>query len=350
MHWTPAEFYNVDGDALFCTLCPFACRLREGEVGVCRMRQRRGEILETASFTSVVRHLDPVERKPFYHYFPGTKVLTLAPPGCTFRCHYCTNYSISQYGRIPEASHEGVSVDPEQTVVEACRQQAAVALSYSEPILAAELTLALAQAGQRWGVEVLWKSNGFITPGALARLAPCLAAVNLDLKAADEQSHHALTGAPLAPVLETLRGLRRFGVWVEVSTPVIPRVNADPDSLRRLAALIAEVDPTIPWHLLRFTPDFHMQHLPPTSVEVLRQAAEIGRKAGLQFVYVERALGEEGRNTYCPCCGNCVITRGIWETIHVALVAGACPTCGQRVPGRWRERADERASLRSAPA
>jgi pyruvate formate lyase activating enzyme len=335
MNWAPADFYVTDGRALRCTLCPHACALAEGETGACRVRRRAGPRLETATFATAVRHLDAVERKPLYHYRPGSRALTLAAPGCSFTCHYCLNYRLSQYGRVPEADGGAGPVDPEAVVAEAAGHGAAVALSYSEPTLAAELTLALAAAGRPRGVPVVWKTNGFITPAALERLAPCLAAVNIDLKAADDDRHRALTGAPLAPVLEALAGFVRAGVWVEVSTPVIPRVNADRGALRALAEAVARVGTHVPWHLLRFTPEFRMRRLSPTHPDQLGEAARLGRDAGLQFVYVERALGPSGRTTYCPGCGGAVVTRDIWAVREVCLVDGACPRCGCRVPGRW---------------
>jgi pyruvate formate lyase activating enzyme len=333
--WAPADFYHADGAALRCTLCPHACALADGETGACRVRRRAGGRLETATFATAVRHLDAVERKPLYHYRPGSRALTLAAPGCSFTCHYCANYRLSQYGRLPEAAWGAEPVDAEAVVAEAAGHGAAVALSYSEPTLAAELTLALAAAGRPRGVALLWKTNGFITPAALERLAPCLAAVNVDLKAADDDRHRALTGAPLAPVLEALAGFARAGVWVEVSTPVIPRVNADRAALRAIAEAVARVGRHVPWHLLRFTPDFRMRRLPPTQPDELREAARLGREAGLHFVYVERALGPPGCTTYCPGCGAEVVTRDVWEAREVRLVGGACPGCGYRVPGRW---------------
>jgi pyruvate formate lyase activating enzyme len=333
--WVPAAFYRARGDRLLCTLCPHGCLLRDGETGFCRVRRRRGGILETAAFASAVRHLDAVERKPFYHYKPGTRVLTLAAPGCSFTCLYCQNYRLSQFGRHAEAHAATVIVDPEAVVAAARARKVAIALSYSEPSLAAELTLAIGAAGRAQGVELLWKSNGFVAPEALADLIPCLAAVNIDLKAADERRHQALTGAPLQPVLETIGACIAAGVWVEISTPVIPKFNADEDSLRALAARIREWGAWIPWHLLRFSPDFRLRRASSTPPETLAEAVRIARREGLRYVYVERACGPEQRNTQCPDCGYTVISRALWATRTMALVNGGCPNCGSAIPGRW---------------
>jgi pyruvate formate lyase activating enzyme len=227
-------------------------------------------------------------------------------------------------------------VDPAAVVAEAAAAGAAVALSYSEPSLAAELTLALSAAARGRDVPLLWKSNGFVTSEALAELAPCLAAVNVDVKAADERSHRSLTGAALAPVVAALRGFADAGVWVEVSTPVIPTVNADPSQLRRIADVVCAVGPDVPWHLGRFSPEYRLRDLPPTPTDALARGVDVGRAAGLRYVYVERALGAGGRATACAGCGRVVVERGIWATTAVHLDGSRCPGCGARVPGVWR--------------
>lgn len=333
--WTPASFFRPEGERLVCTLCPHACRLADGEVGACEVRRRRGALLETATRSTAIRHLDPIEKKPFFHFRPGLRALTLASPGCSFTCHYCLNYRLSQFGREGGAAWRARPVDASAVVAEAQGLGAAIALSYSEPSLAGELTMDLAAAAHGQGVDILWKSNGFLTRTAIDQLAPCLAAVNVDLKASDDARHRALTGAPLAPVLATIARFVAAGVWVEVSTPLIPKINNDETSLRGLARGIRTISADIPWHLLRFTPDFRMRRLPPTPPEDLRRAAEIGRAEGLRYVYVERALGEEGRATCCPACGARVVSRGIWSTAAVLLVNGECPDCGCAIAGRW---------------
>ncbi len=333
--WTAAGFFRSRGQDVVCTLCPHACVLAEGEVGFCGVRRRRRGNLETATFASTVRHLAPVERKPLYHYRPGSRTLTLAAPGCSFTCAYCQNYRISQLGRVPEAVWRAESVDPEEVVAAAAVEGAAVALSYSEPSLAAELTLALAEAGRRRGVDVVWKTNGFLTREATARIAPALAAVNVDVKSVDEVRHRTLTGAPVAPVLDALADFVAAGVWAEVSTPLIPGISDDPAALQRIAGAIARISPEIPWHLLRFTPEFRMKKARPTHPDALRRAVDVGHQTGLRYVYVERALGEDGRTTCCPDCGAPVIERDIWATRRVGLRDGACPDCGTSIPGRW---------------
>jgi pyruvate formate lyase activating enzyme len=332
--WSKAAFYHSKGTALQCILCPHACILKKDEeIGFCQVRRRKGKIMETATFASAVQHLSAIERKPFYHYKPGTQVLTLAAPGCNFRCLYCQNYRLSQFGRTPAAPWQAEPVSPDSLIKTACKHNAAIGFSYSEPSLAAELTQALAQAGQN--IELIWKTNGFLTAYALHCLAPMLAAVNIDLKSVNNKKHEALTGVAVKPILDNIAAFIEAGVWVEISTPIIPKINADSQSLHLIAKAIDSVSPQIPWHLIRFTPEFKLQRLPPTSVDMLKQAVQIAHDIGLQYIYVERALGAKGRNTFCPHCHRELISREIWGLRYNALNDGKCPDCGTVISGRW---------------
>lgn len=333
--WVPADFYRAVDGGLQCTLCPFRCRLRDGDTGACKVRRREGDRVLTATWGTTVEHWSSVERKPFYHFRPGLPLLTLAPPGCSFRCDYCVNHRVSQYGRDPDSRVSAPDADVEKLVAAAAERGGGLALSYSEPSLAAELTLELGARARPLGVPLVWKSNGFLTPEAVERVAPVLDAVNIDVKAADEDAHRRLTGAPLAPVLETLRLLTAAGVWVEVSTPLIPGTSAEDRQLGRIAEFVASLGPDTPWHLLRFTPTYRMRDQRPTSPERLADAARIGRAAGLRYVYVERALGAEGRATRCPGCGVEVVARGVWGQTESLLRDGSCPGCGEPIAGIW---------------
>ncbi|MEY9927462.1 pyruvate formate lyase activating enzyme [Catenulispora sp. GP43] len=334
--WTPALLGTAHGEGrIRCELCPHACDLREGQTGSCRVRRNRDGVLETATFASAVAHVDAIERKPLYHVRPGTRVLTTAAPGCTFRCDYCVNHRLSQYGRTGGTGWVGAPADPAALVSRAIAEKAAIGLSYTEPGLAPELTLALAEHAAPAAVPLLWKSNGFLTAQAVDLVAPVLDAVNIDIKGASEAEHRRLTGAALRPVLDAVERFRAAGVWVEISTPLIPGVS---DELHQLAAIsreIAGIDPGMPWHLLRFTPDFRMARAAPTTPDRLAAGVRVGNEAGLAFVYVERALDAAGRRTRCPDCTTVLVERGIWETRELRLIGGTCPGCARPIPGRW---------------
>jgi pyruvate formate lyase activating enzyme len=332
--WRPALFGEPAGPGrLRCTLCPFGCVLADGQAGVCKVRRHHGGALETATYTAAVAHLTAIERKPLYHVRPGSSVLTVAGPGCTFRCDYCINYRLSQYGRSGDevAPWVGEPAEPAVIAARAAAEGALIGMSYSEPSLAPELTLALAS----FGVPLVWKSNGYLTDRAVSVVAPVLLAVNIDVKAADEAAHRHLTGASLAPVWDTISQFHAMGVWIEVSTPLIPGTSDSVASLRAIAERLASVDPNIPWHLLRFTPDFRMRTSVPTLPSALERARTIGHESGLRFVYVERALGATGRNTTCPSCSLTLIDREVWRMVHNGITDGRCPQCGLSIPGRW---------------
>ncbi|SDT45633.1 AmmeMemoRadiSam system radical SAM enzyme [Actinoplanes derwentensis] len=334
--WTPALLAAPAGSGVVCRLCPFRCVLPDGRTGVCGVRRNHGGQLQTATRSVAVAHVDAVERKPFFHVLPGSPVLTVAGPGCTFRCTYCINHRLSQYGRDDASGWRGEPADPVAIVARARSAGAVIGMSYTEPSLALELALELVEAAGPEGIRLLWKSNGFLTPEAADLVAPILTAVNIDVKADDEQAHRRLTGASLGPVLDTVERLHAAGVWIEVTTPLIPGTSDSADQLAGIARRIARIDRDIPWHLARFSPDYRLTGQPPTSPEALARAVDVGRDAGLRYVYVERALGAPGRHTSCLTCGHVLIERDVWALAGMTLTDGACPECGAGVPGIWR--------------
>ena len=299
------------------------------------MRRNEDGRLVTAGFALSVAHVDAIERKPLYHVRPGSRLLSLAAPGCTFRCDYCINYRLSQYGRLPAIGWTGQPPDVDALVDRARSEDLGIAFSYTEPALAIEFTLAVAGPVRAAGHLVVWKTNGFLTARAIDAVSPTLDAVNIDIKAADETAHLGLTGASLGPVLDAVERFRANGVWVEVSTPLIPEVADTPAAWRRIAERIAAVDRDVPWHLLRFTPQFRMARYPPTSPDHLRRARDAGHEAGLNYVYVERALGAPGRQTRCPRCDSVLVEREVWRTASLIVQDGACPSCGLAIAGLW---------------
>lgn len=332
MKWLPAVLAVESPRGTLCQACPHSCVLRPGQVGACKVRRgAAGGGIETATFATSVLHVDTVERKPFFHYRPGTPAVTLAAPGCSFRCDYCINARISQYGRDGDAVWDAEPVDVAAVVDRAAAVGGCVAMSYTEPSLAPEMTLALAERGRDRGVEVVWKSNGFLTDEAIALCAPAVAAVNIDVKSTDERAHRRLTGAPVRHVLAAIEAFRAYGTWVEVSVPLIPGVT-DPVAVARV---VAAISPDIPLHLVRFTPAYRMGGSDPTAPDDLAAAVTAARAEGLRHVYVERALGDEGRTTRCPSCTAPVVTRGIWCLDNDRLDDGHCPDCGAGIEGRW---------------
>ena len=334
--WKPAGFHVPTKQGVVCTLCPHRCVLRhDGDVGYCQVRRRNGTGMETATYATSVRHVDAVERKPLYHFRPGARVLTLASPGCSWRCDYCQNHRLSQYGRSDEAPWSARPISA-QEVVDAAHGLGVgvVGLSYSEPSLAAELTLSVAELAEPAGLDMVWKTNGYLTRDAAKCLAPALSAANVDLKAVDVAAHRRLTGADVQPVLDTIATWVDAGVWVEVSTPLIPGYHDEP-ALRAVAQAVAKIGRWIPWHVQRFVPEFRLAAALPTPRSLVDAALRAAQAAGLQHVYSERLLAEHGRSTRCPTCGIIVVARGIWSLTRNELAEGACPACNTPIAGVW---------------
>ena len=344
---------------VLCTLCALYCKIAPGRRGACGVRVNVAETLYTLVYDRVVaRHIDPIEKKPFFHFLPGTASYSIATVGCNFRCLHCQNYEISQQPkrkeppirtledgdpqvlclslRDAEARIPGESVTPEQ-IVAAARQSdcRSIAYTYTEPTIFFELAYDTARLATSEGLANVFVTNGYITEEALDTLAPYLGAANIDLKSFDDSAHKRMTGARLQPVLDGIRAYRRRGIWVEVTTLIIPGHNDSEQELHRIAAFIASVSPEIPWHVTQFYPAYRLLDRAPTPVATLRRAREIGYEAGLQYVYEGNVPGEGGENTYCHACAAPLIRRYGLDLLTNSMHDGRCPECQAHIPGVW---------------
>ncbi len=331
MLWEPAG----DGRAA-CRLCAHRCVVAPGGRGVCAVRENRAGRLETLVYgEAVAAHVDPIEKKPLYHFLPGSKALSVAAAGCNFRCGFCQNWQISQAPRRESGAIAGEPFPPEAVVRAAldggCRS---VSYTYTEPTVFFEYAHDTARLARAAGLLNNFVTNGYMTAEALETVAPVLDAANVDLKAFRDETYRKVCGARLAPVLETIRLMRKLGVWVEVTTLVVPGLNDGPDELASIAAFIASVDPDIPWHISRYHPDFEYDQAPPTPTATLRAAAAIGRREGLEHVYVGNVPGE-GEDTLCASCGAVLIRRRGFAVVANSLRGSACPECGTVLAGRF---------------
>lgn len=332
---TAARWWRRDGELVVCELCPHRCRLSDGEPGACGTRWAAGGVLRSlAAEPPAVVRIDSIERKFLYHVAPGARCLSSAVAGCNLRCRYCQNWMVSQTP-TNGAPAAGPAVDlVDQALAVGCQ---VVAATYTEPTVFLEQALAVAAAARDAGLLNVWKTNGFIEPGPQAEACALLDAVNVDLKSFDPAVHRRLTGAPLAPVLEAVRRYRAAGLWVEVTTLVIPTVNDGPGELAALGAWIRdELGADTPWHLNRFHPDWELRDLPPTPAATLHAAREAALATGLRYVYTDVEPAGRGWDTHCPGCGSRLLTRAQYALVANHLrPAGACPTCGRRLPGLW---------------
>jgi len=331
-----ARFWEKAGeDRVRCSLCRFRCLIAEGRRGICGVRENRGGTLYTLVYgRSIAENVDPIEKKPLFHYFPGSRSLSMATVGCNFRCLHCQNYEISRQPRKgdPIPGHE---LPPEEIVQRAvtagCRS---ISYTYTEPTIFFEYAYDTAVLARKAGIGNVFVTNGYITPEALEAVAPYLDAANVDLKGFSEKFYREVTGSTLAGVLDSLKLYKRHGVWIEVTTLLIPGLNDAEDELKGIARFIAEeLGAEVPWHVTAFYPTHKLLDRAPTPIATLRRARQIGLQAGLRYVYEGNMPGEGGENTYCPECGATVIQRAGFRLGAIALENGACGGCGQRIDG-----------------
>ncbi len=338
----PAELYEkLDDDSVRCLACGHRCLIREGKRGVCQVRFNRGGQLFAPWGYVAALQIDPIEKKPFFHFRPGANVLTFGMLGCDFHCDYCQNHLTSQAMRDP-ASDWAVSLvrraSPEQ-IVEAALQNGAeiIASSYNEPLITSEWAVSIFKQAQQAGLKCAYVSNGNATPEALEYLRPYLSAYKIDLKTMQDKQYRQLGGV-LERVLESIRRAHALGLWVEVVTLVVPGFNDSPEELMEAAHFIRSVSPDIPWHVTGFHPDYRMTDTHAAGPQNLITAAEIGQEAGLRYVYSGNLPGQtkDYESTLCPHCQTRLIHR-LGYTIYDNRLGedGCCPKCGQAIAGLW---------------
>jgi pyruvate formate lyase activating enzyme len=319
-----------------CRLCSRFCNLPPGERGFCGVRANDGAgVLHSLVESGVAAlHLDPVEKKPLYHYLPGTTTLSFGTPGCNFACLFCQNAALSHEAR--EQGRVRLQKMTAQSLVEEAGRCGAASLSftYSEPTVFFELMAETADRARRAGFGTVLVSNGFQSPGSLEALRDRIQAANIDLKSFREDFYREQCQARLAPVLDNLKAMRSYGWWVEITTLLIPGLNDSSEELRELARFIArELGQEVPWHISRFRPAFRMKDIPPTPLADLERAARIGQEEGLRFVYLGNVVQHVLEATFCPGCGQKLLSRSGF-TVNGLPFDGQC-ACGELIPGIW---------------
>jgi len=321
-----------------CVACAHRCKLAVGKRGVCKVRFRADDGLHVPWGYVAGAAVDPIEKKPFFHVRPGTRALSYGMLGCDFKCSFCQNWDTSQVLRDPEARARLQCTSPEELVDAATRGGIDTVIStYNEPLITAEWSHTVFTAARARGLLTGFVSNGHGTPEVLDYLQPVTDLYKVDLKAFREASYRRL-GGTLGAVLETIRGLHRRGLWVEVVTLVVPGMNDDPGELGEMAQFLAGVSRDLPWHLTAFHPDYRMNDRGRTPVVTLARAREIGMEAGLRFVYTGNRPGvaPHSEDTLCPSCGTVLVERiGFLVMKNLVAGSGRCPGCGTAIPGRW---------------
>ncbi|HPT07884.1 MAG TPA: AmmeMemoRadiSam system radical SAM enzyme [Candidatus Omnitrophota bacterium] len=320
------------GKIVRCFLCAHRCLIREGGVGFCGVRQNQGGVLYSLVYGKIIaQQVDPIEKKPLYHFLPGSNSYSIATVGCNFRCDFCQNWEISQKtatdGLVP-----GEDVEPAQ-IVQAAKAYgcASIAYTYTEPTISLEFARDVAYRAHAHGLANVFVTNGYMTEECARLISPYLDAANVDLKFFNEASYRRICKASLAPVCDSIRRLKELGIWVEVTTLVIPGENDSENELRGIAEFLAGIDRHIPWHISRFHPDYKFDTYPVTPRAALARAESCARQAGLIYVYTGNV--QEQTQTACYHCGKVLIKREIFTVLENTLLHGACPACGTKMPG-----------------
>lgn len=334
-----ASYWNKIKDKIVqCVLCPRRCVLDAGQRGFCTVRVNKGGTLYTLGYGNPVAvHVDPIEKKPFFHVLPGESAFSIAVAGCNMRCLFCQNWQISQ-SRPDEVT--AYDLPPEKVVDEAIRSRSPfIVYTYTEPTVFYEYMLDIARLARSRGLKNGMHSCGYINPEPLKELLKYMDAVNIDLKGFNPDFYRRMGAmAELEPVLETLKTVRSEGVWLEITNLIIPGQNDDPEEIRAMCRWIKDnLGDSVPIHFSRFMPSFKLQNLPPTPVEKLEEAYRIAREEGLKYVYIGNVPGSERENTYCPACGKLVIKRLGYQVWADGIKDGRCNYCGYSLEGVWKE-------------
>jgi pyruvate formate lyase activating enzyme len=320
---------------IMCRICPNECVLKEGEISKCNNRKVSGSRLWTMAYGNPCSvNIDPVEKKPLYHFFPGSRAWSIATAGCNLVCLNCQNWTISQispdktrnYDQMPEKVVEGASRS-------GCRS---IAYTYTEPVTFYEYTYDTALLARRAGIKNIVKSNGYINPEPLKKLCSVIDAANIDLKSFNDSTYLKLTGGKLHPVLDSLKMYKDMGVWLEITNLVVPQWSDKADEIGMMCKWLSENGfKDTPLHFSRFYPTYKLEQLPPTPVEVLKNAVKTANAEGLMYVYSGNVPGDEISDTRCPSCGSLVITRQGFRVTANNLNGSACKKCGHEIMGVW---------------
>jgi len=329
-------YEKLDDKWVQCFTCAHTCKIAPEKRGVCGVRENRdGTLYSLVYGKAIAMNVDPIEKKPLFHFYPGTRSFSIATVGCNMHCLNCQNADISQMPRDRDRI-QGHDVPPEAVVKAALDQQCrTIAYTYTEPAIYWDYAYDTALLAREQGVKNIFVTNGYFSEASLEKIAPYLDGANVDLKAFKEETYRSNCGARLQPVLDSIRRMKALGIWVEVTTLLIPDLNDSDDELKDIAGFIHEVDPGIPWHISRFHPTYRMLDRPVTPVESIQKACRIGLETGLRYVYSGNVPGEERENTFCYACGALLIHRWGFQVSSNRITQGKCPECEAEQDGIW---------------
>lgn len=331
-------FESLKDKTVKCNLCNHRCVVKDGGRGICGVRENRAGILETLVYGRLIaKHVDPIEKKPLFHLLPGSLSYSIATVGCNFKCLFCQNADISQLPSDYNGMITGAPCTPEEVVAEAEREDCkSIAYTYTEPTVFFEFAFDTARLAHKKGIKNLFVTNGYMTSEALQMISPYLDAANVDFKAFTKSFYKEFCKARLEPVKKNLILMKSLGIFVEVTTLLIPGLNDGKEELEGLASFLVEsLGPETPWHVSRFYPTYRLTDRPATPIETIVMAREIGIKAGLKYVYTGNVPGENEESTFCFRCGKILIDRWGFHVRKNLLKDGRCPYCSAQIDGVW---------------
>jgi pyruvate formate lyase activating enzyme len=326
-------YEKLENKLVHCYLCAHHCRIAEQKFGFCGVRQNIGGRLYTHVYgRPCALHVDPIEKKPLYHFKPGSFSFSIATIGCNFHCGFCQNWEISQ-SSIRDGGLAGKEFLPQEIVKEASKNKClSISYTYTEPTIFFEYALDTAKLAKAKGLYNNFVTNGYMTREALEMIKPYLDAANVDLKFFKDESYKKICAASLEPVLKSIRLMREWEIWVEITTLVIPKENDSAEELNGIARFIAGIDKNIPWHISRFYPSYKFTGYAATPEATLKKAKEIGYQAGLKYIYVGNVYGW-GNDTHCHNCQKLLVKREAFSVLEYNIKAGKCAFCNAQIPG-----------------
>ena len=329
-------YEKKDENRVRCALCSHRCLIKDGAKGICGVRENQGGTLMCLVYGKVIaRHVDPIEKKPLFHFLPSTRSYSIATVGCNFKCLFCQNADISQ---MPADHNQiwGEDMIPQMIVEDAVASRSAtISYTYTEPTIFFELAVDTARLAVSKGVRNVFVTNGYMTEECLKDIYPDLHGANVDLKSYADRFYKEQCGAKLEPVLNSIETMKEMDIWLEVTTLLIPGLNDSREELKNLAGFLADLDTNIPWHISRFHPTYRLSSTHPTPAESIHKAREIGYEMGLKYVYTGNLPGDEGEKTFCPECGELLIDRTGYLIRRHRIENNHCPQCGAEIPGVW---------------
>ena len=332
----PALFYRkIEDKKVICNLCSHHCTIVPDKLGLCKVRQNKDGILYTLVYGELIAaNVDPIEKKPIYHLLPGSKSFSIATVGCNFQCGFCQNWQISQASGANLQRLTEDFIRPENLVGQArdsgCKS---ISYTYTEPTIYFEYAFDVAKIAKEKRLKNIFVTNGFMTKEVLKEISPYLDAANVDLKSFNDEFYKKICKSKLQPVLDSIKLMRELGIWVEITTLIIPEENDSDEELFKIADFIAKTGKEIPWHVNRFHPDYKFLDHRATNADTLEKAFKIGKSAGLKYVYIGNTVREG--NTYCHACNNLLIGRGSFSVLSNNIIKGKCPACKTDVDGVW---------------